>query len=131
MAVKLILSRMTLLDGVIIAALLAGIGFSFFLLGQRQEGSRVVVEREGKILFSASLDQDRQVSFDGPVGKTILVVGGGEAFIRSSDCRDKVCVRMAEIGKVGEWVACVPNRLLVRIEGDKAGREGNYDILSR
>jgi len=131
MALRLLLSRMTLLDGIIIAVLLAGIGFSFYLMGQRQEGSRVVVEREGAILFFAPLDEEREVSFKGPVGETMLVVRRGEVFIRRSDCRDKVCVRMGRIHKAGSWIACVPNRLLVRIEGEDTGREREYDILSR
>ena len=122
---------MTLMDGVIIIALLAGIVSSFIYMGQRREGSRVVVEREGKILFAASLDQEREVSFSGPVGETVLIVRRGAAFIRRSDCRDKVCVRMGEVAKVGDWIACVPNRLLVRVEGDEKGDKREYDILSR
>lgn len=131
MAVKLIFSRMTLLDGIIIAVLLTGIGASFFSLGQRQEGSRVVVEQEGKVLFSAALDHERELSFSGPIGETVLVVRNRKAFILRSDCRDKICVRMPSISKSGAWIACVPNRLLIRIEGYKNSSEREYDLLSR
>ena len=131
MAVKAILSRMTWLDGVIIAALLAAIGCSFYLLGQRQEGSYVVVERDGKVLFAAALDEEREIAFAGPVGETALVVRNRKAFIARSDCRDKICVRMGEIQRNGEWIACVPNRLLIRIEGNDKGRKREYDLISR
>jgi hypothetical protein len=130
-SLKRLLSRMTLLDGIIIAGLLAGIGFSFVHLGQQQPGSRVVVEQDGRVLFSGTLDQDREIPFHGPIGETVLVIHKGVAFILRSDCRDKVCMRMGEISRVGQWIACVPNRLLIRIAGDPKRKEQDYDILSR
>jgi hypothetical protein len=37
---------------------------------------------------------------------------------------------MGEIARHGELLACVPNHLLVRIEGGEE-RDGDYDLLSR
>ena len=34
-----------------------------------------------------------------------------------ADCPDKVCMGMGKISRNGEFIACLPNRLLVVVEG--------------
>ena len=35
--------------------------------------------------------------------------------LTESDCRDEVCVAMGEISRPTGWIACLPNRVFVRI----------------
>lgn len=124
-------ARMTLVDWFIVLALLAGVGVSFYFSGQKKAGNRVIVEQDGKVLFSAPLDSEREERFRGPVGETLVAIRGGEAFIRQSDCPRKLCMRMGHIHRNGDVIACVPNHLLVRITGEAKDDEREYDILSR
>ncbi|MDO3378397.1 NusG domain II-containing protein [Geoalkalibacter halelectricus] len=122
--------RMTGLDRLITALLLAAVAASFALLGQREAGERVLVERDGRLLFSAPLDEARRVSLPGPLGDTLLEIADGQARILASPCAHKVCVGMGGVFRRGALIACVPNRLIVHIEGQ--GEEGApaYDLLS-
>lgn len=130
MAVRALLRRMTPLDRGLVLALLLATAASFLLLGRGAQGERVVVERQGRVVFTAPLAEDRTVSLAGPLGETVLVIHGGRACVESSPCPLKVCLGMGEVSRGGELLACVPNQLLVRIEG--AGRqERAYDLLSR
>ena len=50
-------------------------------------------------------------------GSNILVVENGEAWVSDADCPDKVCMGMGKISRNGEFIACLPNRLLIVVEG--------------
>ena len=130
MAVRALLRRMTLLDKTIVLVLLLGAAASFVSLGGDAQGERVVVEREGRVLFTAPLGENRTVSLSGPLGETVLSVHDGRAGIEAASCPNKVCMGMGKIDRAGELVACVPNELLIRIEGTSGAEEKGYDLLS-
>ena len=122
-------ARMTGLDRVITALLLLGILASFFLLGSRPRGERVLVERHGRLLFSAPLAENRVVDLEGPLGRTRLEIRDGRARILASPCPTRACIGMGVISRAGQLLACVPNELLVRIDG--AGKGAEHDLISR
>ena len=63
------------------------------------------------------LGVEKELSIPGPLGDTIVVIRNGKAFVQDSPCRDKTCVRMPPISRPGEWIACLPNRVFVRVQG--------------
>jgi hypothetical protein len=124
--------RLTRLDRLIIAALLALCVLAFVVLGLRSPGQSVQVRQKQGTVFTAPLSQDRSVELQGPLGVTRLEIMNGKARIVSSPCPYKVCIGMGEIHREGEIVACVPNRLLVQVTGQqRAEKEKTYDLLSR
>jgi hypothetical protein len=130
MAMTAVVRRLTLLDRAIVTGLLILAAVLFPLLGRGGTGDRVIVERDGSILFTAPLAEDRTVPLPGPLGETVLAIRRGEARILSSPCRHHVCLGMGGIRERGHLIACLPNRLLVRIDGDGKGAK-DYDLLSR
>lgn len=130
MAVRALLRRMTPLDRGIVLFLLLGTAASFLALGKRGAGERLVVESGGRVVFTAPLTVERTVALPGPLGETVVAIHGGRACVVSSPCPHKVCLGMGEVSRAGELLACVPNGLLLRIEGESR-EEGDYDLLSR
>lgn len=65
--------------------------------------------------FILPLSEDGSLILDGPVGKTRVEVRDGAVFISDSNCRDKLCVKMGQISNASAWVACLPNRIFVRL----------------
>jgi len=130
MAVTAVLQRMTGLDRTIVLILLLVIGALFLLLGNSPPGNRVVVERQGEIIFTAPLDEDRSVALTGPLGETLMEIRDHRVWITASPCPHKDCMRMGRISRGGELLACVPNHLLIRIEG-AAGNDAGPDLISR
>ncbi|KIH77795.1 hypothetical protein SAMN05660860_01301 [Geoalkalibacter ferrihydriticus] len=122
--------RMTGLDRIITVLLLVAVGASFGLLGQRPAGAWVQVERDGRLLFSAPLSEARRVSLPGPLGDTLLEIADGQARILDSPCPHKVCIGMGGVFRRGALIACVPNRLIVHIEGNGEEGTSTYDLLS-
>lgn len=133
MAVKAVWQRMTWLDRLLVVLLLVTAGATQVWLGSRPVGARVVVEQDGKVVFQAPLDAPRQVSINGPLGATTLSIEQGAVCILDSPCPRKICMGMGAIQRTGQVIACVPNHLLVRIEGatDSKAPKHDYDLLSR
>ena len=65
--------------------------------------------------FILPLTQDGELILDGPVGGTRVEVRNGTVFISDSDCRDRLCVAMGPISNPSAWLACLPNRVFVRL----------------
>ncbi len=94
------------------------------------EGSRVLVTCGEELCFMAPLNQPRTVAIDGPLGQTRLVIDEQGVRITESPCPRKICVSMGSASNTSDLLACVPNRILVQIDGS-AGEEKSYDLLSR
>ena len=64
------------------------------------------------------LDADRLEQVRGPLGVTVVEIRGGRARVDDSPCPDKLCVGMPAISEPGQWIACLPNRVFIRIKGE-------------
>jgi hypothetical protein len=95
------------------------------LLGLRDtNGSprgEAVVVCGGETAIRIPLDRDQPaVRVRGPLGETVVEVRDGAARVVESPCRDKVCVKMGVVRDPGDWAACLPNRVVVRVDAPAA-----------
>jgi hypothetical protein len=81
---------------------------------------------EGEFLYP--LNQDRTIPVSGPLGETVIEIHDEEVRIVESPCRDQICVAAGTLESTGQWAACLPNRVFVRVEGSSV--EGEIDALS-
>lgn len=106
--------------------------FSLFLwqrLAASEEGTMVVVSRNGDMIASYPLNTDERIVLTGDGGgSNVLVIRDGEAYMEEADCPDKLCVKQGPVGKNGESIICLPHKLAVQIIG---GGTGEADILAR
>ena len=115
----------------LVVLLLLGISLTGLLwVATTAEGTRVVVTSGGQTSFTAPLNQPRTVDLDGPLGQTHLVIDNQGARITGSPCPRKICIAMGTAKQTGDLLACVPNRILVRIDSPVC-EEAPYDLLSR
>ena len=63
------------------------------------------------------LGADRTVTVSGPLGDTVVEIRGGQARVLSSPCAEKICVRSGAIARPGQWIACLPNRVFLDVQG--------------
>lgn len=69
------------------------------------------------------LETDRKISVEGPLGDTIIVIQDGHAHVEASPCANQTCVAAPDISHKGEWNACLPNEVMIRITGKDSGDE--------
>lgn len=116
--------RFRALDAVIIilvASIAVFMGFRIY--GNRTGSVHLVVEAPGGS-WIYKLDTDRTVTIPGALGPTVVRIADGKARIAESACPNKTCVAAAPISKKGEWNACLPNKVIIRVAGDEAGADG-------
>ena len=80
----------------------------------------VVIEGQGAS-WAYPLGADVEVDVPGPLGVTHVQVHGGSAWVSDSPCTNKICISMGHIARPGTWVACLPNRVFVNVEGRQGG----------
>ena len=103
-----------LVIGTVLAASLAGLWFSWHGVA----GATLFIEQDVMLLYSAPLERP-----------TVIEVSEGGARVVSATCPHRVCMAMGTIDRQGEVVACVPNKVLLRISGNR--EDQGYDLLSR
>ena len=109
--------KLKLLDyAAIIISISVIVFISYSVYAAGGEPGTVTVEASGKS-YVYMLDGDRKVSVPGPLGETEIVIKDGEVFVESSPCRDKLCVKAPPLKKPGDWNACLPNKVFIRISG--------------
>jgi hypothetical protein len=71
------------------------------------------VFHEGHIIREFRIDKDQEISLLD--GKMCLEVKGKKLRIKKSDCSHQTCVHMGWIHYPGETLACMPHKILIRI----------------
>ncbi len=64
------------------------------------------------------LAEDRRLVVDGRLGPVVVEVEAGGIRIEESGCPHHLCVAMGVKRRAGEMVACVPNGVVIRLEGN-------------
>ena len=139
-----------------------GIACTVGLAVTRTSGSTVVIERNGELYATYSLNENRTIeisadatgsdsnssnstvspqsnslpdsvsSSDSDTQKEVcntVVIKDGTVYMESASCHNQVCVKHSAISLTGESIICLPNKIIVRIEGSKSG--GGYDAITQ
>ena len=99
---------------VLVAAALVFLCLNMFAGG----GSVAVVEKDGAVIAELPLNTDTVYEVtDGAKVTNTVEVKDGKVSVVSADCPDKICVKHREIDKSGESIVCLPNKVIVTVEG--------------
>lgn len=92
-------------------------------LKPKGNSSNFYVESGGK-KYVYPIDSDETLEFKGVIGTTVVRIKDKRASITHSDCRDKVCIEMGHVYKNGQFAACLPNKIILGVEGDNGEIDG-------
>ena len=90
-------------------------------------GRSVFISVNGRQVYRLSLSTSREISIKGPLGETRIHVEDGRVWVTKAPCPHKICVKMGKISRSGEIIVCVPNRILIEVEG---GEEREIDSIT-
>jgi len=62
------------------------------------------------------MDTVETTGISGPLGDTVITINEGAARVTSSPCMNQTCVAAGAIRLPGQWLACLPNRVMVYID---------------
>ena len=97
---------------------------------EMNDGSTVVILVDGEEYgtYSLSSDQIIPVRIDGEIRNTVQIKGGN-AFMMHASCPDHLCIRQGAIHSHAQSIVCLPNRVVVTVEG--ADEDGEMDSMVR
>ena len=110
-----------------ICLILIGGALSYLAFSGSSSGDLVVVKVNGEIYGKYSLTKDRTITVnrDGHMNK--ITIKGGKVQVSKSNCKNQVCVKHGSISTTHQNIVCIPNKVVVSIEG----KGGEYDVISQ
>ena len=108
------------LDIAVFIFALAVIGGTSYVIYGRGTGTAVAdiegVDQE----WILPLDKPATLNVAGPLGDTLIQVADGSIRVVDSPCAEKICIKTGRVSRSGQWIACLPNRVFIRIRAKKA-----------
>ena len=102
----------------VIAAILAVcLALSIFLLWPREAADCAEIWSNGKLLYTISLSQDRQITVETQFGTNVVTVRDGKIAVTEASCPDHYCMHRGYCDN-GLQIVCLPNKLEIRFTGE-------------
>jgi hypothetical protein len=109
---------------VLAAALVVYLGYDAYM---SPKSDRVMIQGPyGKWTFP--MDAEESIVVHGPLGETIVRIGGGHAWVESSPCQNQTCVATGGVRRNGHWAVCLPNNVFLLVQGIE--RENEVDVVT-
>lgn len=117
------MSKSKLKNDLILIGIILGFALIIFIIFKlnQKDGNNVKVYIDSKEKYCYNFNNDTEViihSGENNQFENILVIKDGEAFIKSANCPDKICVAHRKISKTGETIVCLPHKLVVEITNE-------------
>ncbi|GAB1431904.1 NusG domain II-containing protein [Spirochaetota bacterium] len=104
--------------------ILAAFGLLWTLLfGFSRTGSPVLIISSGTNEWLYPMSENRTISISGLIGETVIKIEGEKASIISSPCDNKTCIASPPVKNPGDWSACLPNAVMIRIDSKAVKNE--------
>lgn len=103
----------------LVAAVISWLGIN--KLGESKDERQIVIETNGSVYKTIPMkvgmkQQDIHIELEN--GKYIdIVVDENGAYVSDVICPDKVCQKTGLVSRVGQSIVCLPNKVVVYIEG--------------
>ena len=90
---------------------------AFFAYHQTQggEAESVTITVDGKALYHFSdsdLKKERDIEIQTEGGYNVVHIGK-EIYMKSADCKDRLCVKQGRLTREGRPIVCLPHKLVV------------------
>ena len=114
---------------IIIILVVLGLTFSTVYTAyiKPQGNSQILIRGQGSE-WTFPVDSSETVVVEGFLGKTIVRIENNQTWVESSPCFNQTCVASGVITRQGQWAACLPNNVLLMIQGIK---DDDFDAVAR
>ena len=116
--------KQRVLIAVAAAIFAAGIVGCLLLLFAPSDHNKVLIRRDGEVLYSRDLSKEKNRTFVIPYGgsSNTIEIRDGRIRVLEAECPDKVCVRTGWLSSSAIPIVCLPNHLEISFAS------GNDDI---
>ena len=91
-----------------------------WMLTHSHGSSTATVYVDGEAVRTIDIDRMDEYLIETKYGSNLICTEGGHVWVEDADCRDKLCVKMGTRSNDLVPIACLPHRLVIRIDGGEA-----------
>jgi hypothetical protein len=91
-----------------------------WIVMHRTQGAVAVIRVDGAVVATLDLTSptSRILHITGTLGPLVVVTdGNGSIRVAEATCPDQICVHTAPARSPGDQIICVPNRMVITVEG--------------
>lgn len=107
--------------------LVVGIAASVYISMSSEAGDKVVIRTHGETFGTYSLMEDRTIEVKQGSQLNTVSIESGTVTMHSASCKNQVCVEHVPISRTGESIICLPNQVVVTIDG----KEDGFDAVTK
>lgn len=113
---------------IILLILLVSIGLvaSYFAAVGGTKGAKAVITVDGQLYGTYSLSKNQTIVIERNNHRNKITIKNGKVQMASSSCKNQVCVHEGAISKTNQSIVCLPNRVMVQIQGG----DSEYDAIA-
>jgi len=100
---------------ILVVAMLAF--FSVYIVYLKPQGKMQVLIRGQNGEWTFPIEAEETIVVSGPIGNTIIKLQNNFAWVDTSPCDNQNCVAAGIVFRHGQWTACLPNNILLMIQG--------------
>ncbi len=108
--------------------LIFGLAASWYFLTASTDGNKVVVTVDGEKYGVYSLFEDREIEISQNGHNNYITIKDGKVSMTYSSCVNQICVNTHEISQTKDSIVCLPNKVMISIEGSEQG--GGADVIT-
>lgn len=92
------------------------------------DNNRAMIYSDNELVGEYILNKDvkDEITIKKDAGYNIIKIENNKIWIKDSNCPDKYCQLQGEISGDGQVLVCLPNKLLIKIVGNKKDREIDF-----
>lgn len=109
-------------DVILLAAVLVAGAVAFAANSAPHEPGAVVKVNFGRETYGTfALSPDREVRIETDAGLNVIQITDGTVRVTEATCAGGDCMKQKPIGGTGQSIVCLPNKVLISIEGAVSG----------
>lgn len=114
--------RQRILIAVAAAVFVAGVVCCMLLLFAPPNQSKVLIQRDGEVLYSLDLSGEKDRTFVIPYGNSsnTIEIRDGRIRVSEAECPDQVCVHTGWLSSSAIPIVCLPNHLVITFASENS-----------
>ncbi|MCC8098111.1 MAG: NusG domain II-containing protein [Eubacterium sp.] len=112
-----------ILYSALIIIILGLAGASYAVMNMKYKGAEAKIYSDGELVKTIELEnvsEGYEFTVECEEGENVIRVENGKICVASASCPDKVCVNQGWISNGVTPIVCLPNKLVIEIEGAEA-----------
>ncbi|MFD3157151.1 NusG domain II-containing protein [Haloimpatiens sp. FM7330] len=113
-----------------ITLIISSVGIYIYRSSYKNAEAIAVIKQDGKVIKTICLDKiNKSEKIKIPYKEdfyNVVLVEKGRIRFSDANCPDKICVKSGWLSKPGDNAACLPHRLMIKIEGKKQVDDVTY-----